>query len=35
MPRRRTEPAVVEPVETVTQENKELETKYRMDKLRS
>lgn len=35
MPTRRTEPAVVEPVETVKQENKEPETKYRMDKLRT
>ena len=35
MPTRRTEPAVVEPVETVKQENKESETKYRMDKLRT
>ena len=35
MPTRRTEPAVAEPVETVKQENKEPETKYRMDKLRT
>ena len=35
MPTRRTEPAVVEPVEAVKQETKEPETKYRMDKLRT